>query len=95
MEEDLKEMREIVSNTETTLELTRASICILQLRFDREVASMRSLEEELRTSTAKLEDAEALQKEDTEVASGAPHKGRFKPFKSARKSFGSKSPKKE
>ena len=96
MEEDLKSMREVVSNTEITLELTRASICTLQLRYDREVESMRSLEEELRTSTAMLEDAEASQlKDETELSSGAPQKGRFKPFKSARKSFGSKSPKKE
>ena len=92
--EDLKSMREVVSNTEITLELTRANICILQGRYDREVALMKSLEEELQTSTAMLEDAEATREEAESL--GAPHnKGRFKPFKSARKSFGTKSPKKE
>ena len=94
LEEDLKSMRELVSNTEITLELTRANICILQGRYDREVALMKSLEEELRTSAAMLEDAEATREEAESL--GAPqNKGRFKPFKSARKSFGSKSPKKE
>lgn len=93
LEEDLKSMREVVSNTEITLELTRANICILQGRYDREVALMKSLEEELQTSTAMLEDAEATREEAESL--GAPQKGRFKPFKSARKSFGSKSPKKE
>lgn len=94
LEEDLKSMREVVSNTEITLELTRANICILQGRYDREVALMKSLEEELQTSTAMLEDAEATREEAESL--GAPqNKGRFKPFKSARKSFGSKSPKKE
>ena len=96
LEADLRAMQEVVSNTEITLELTRANICIMQNRYNREVESMRSLEEELRTSTAMLEDAEASQlKDETEVATGASQKGRFKPFKSARKSFGSKSPKKE
>ena len=94
LEEDLKSMREVVSNTEITLELARANICILQGRYDREVALMKSLEEELQTSTAMLEDAEATREEAESL--GAPqNKGRFKPFKSARKSFGSKSPKKE
>jgi chromosome segregation ATPase len=94
LEEDLKSMREVVSNTEITLELTRANICIMQGRYDREVALMKSLEEELRTSAAMLEDAEATREEAESL--GAPqNKGRFKPFKSARKSFGTKSPKKE
>jgi len=95
LEEDLTAQKEIVSNMEITLELTRANICIMQGRYDREVECMRSLEEELRASTALLEDAEATQLKEEPDGSGASHKGRFKPFKSARKSFGAKSPKKE
>ncbi len=96
LEEDLKSMREVVSNTEMSLELTRANICIVQGRYDREVAAMRSLEEELRTSTILLEDAEATQLKVETEASAPTQKGRFKPFsKSSRMSLGSKSPKKE
>jgi hypothetical protein len=94
LEDDLKAMREVVSNSEIILEVTRANICIMQGLYDRVVESMRSLEEELQASKALLEDAEATQlKEETEAS--ASQKGRFKPFKSARKSFGTKSPKKE